>query len=283
MHNLDIALVRTFVAVADAGSMTIAANALHLTQGAISQQIKRLEQNFDCALFARKGRTLTLSADGDRFIGKARALLRMNDEVCAEMMTRPLDGPLRVGVPDDVVGTYFAAIFKAFTEAHPRVDISLVCGSSQALGDLIASGALDIAVIEEPAASAGGEHLRIEPLVWVSARGGNAFLKRPLPLSLVAENCVFRPAIATALAHEGIAWRTVFESGNIEATAATVRSDVAVTAWLASTVPADLEIVRHRALPPLPDFALCLKLPHVTSPAANDFARYVRDGLLRRT
>jgi DNA-binding transcriptional LysR family regulator len=67
-RNLDISVVRTFVAVADHGSMTVAANSLHLTQSAVSQQIKRLEQMFGCDLFERDGRRLELTHDGERFL-----------------------------------------------------------------------------------------------------------------------------------------------------------------------------------------------------------------------
>jgi DNA-binding transcriptional LysR family regulator len=263
--------------------MTIAANQLHLTQGAISQQIKRLEESLESTLFARDGRRLELAEMGERFLGKARSLLKLNDEVCADMTTRPLYGTLRVGVPHDLVGTCFPTIFKAFAETHPYVDVSLVCGSSPELTETVARGLLDIAVVEQPADSASGECLRIEPLVWVAARGGSAHLKRPLPISMVAETCAFRQVVLAALDQEKIEWRTVFESGNIEATTATVRSDLAVTAWLASTVPADLDIVSSpRELPALPPFAISLQLPPTTSQAANEFARHVRDALLRR-
>ena len=104
---------------------------------------------------------------------------------------------------------------------------------------------------------------------------------RPLPLSMVDERCAFRPVVLGALADEGIAWRTVFESGNIEATAATVRAGLAITAWLASTVPADLETLAPHAagLPALPPFAICLRLPATVQPAALEFARCVRESM----
>ena len=70
--NLDTALIRSFVTVAETSSMTAAANALHLTQGAVSQQIKRLENAFGCALFERDRRGLTLTNAGERLLGKAR-------------------------------------------------------------------------------------------------------------------------------------------------------------------------------------------------------------------
>lgn len=95
--------------------------------------------------------------------------------------------------------------------------------------------------------------------MWVGARAGTAFLKRPLPVSLVADTCAFRPAVLSALADQSLDWRVVFENGNIDATRAMVRLDLAVTAWLASTVPSDLDILSADCgLPALPSFAICL-------------------------
>lgn len=281
-QNLDISLLRTFVAVAETSSMTVAANTLHVTQGAVSQQIRRLEDGFDCSLFDRDGRRLELTQSGERFLGKAKRLLSLNDEIWADMTTRPLEGRLRLGVPYDLVGTCFPAIFKAFAEAFPYVEISLLCGTSPELSVALAQGSLDLAVIEDVADSGTGECLRIERLVWVGARGGLSHRKRPLPLSMVADSCAFRTVVLKALGERDIEWRTVFESGNIEATTATVRSDLAITAWLASTVPTDLTVLGHDAnLPALPNFAISLHLPAHSAPAARAFAQTIRDGMLR--
>ncbi|WP_233858821.1 LysR substrate-binding domain-containing protein [Paraburkholderia sp. HD33-4] len=279
-RNLDLDLVRTFVAVADCGSMTVAANLLHMTQGAVSQQVKRLEDVLDCLLFVRKTRRLELSRQGEQFLVKARTLLRLNDEIWADMTGQPLRGALRVGVPYDLV-TRLAPAMKAFANAHPRVEISLVCAASPELSEAVNSGRLDVSLVESVASEAEGEVVCIEPLVWVAGRGSDAWRKRPLPLSMVDERCAFRPVVLGALADEGIAWRTVFESGNIEATAATVRAGLAITAWLVSTVPGDLEtlIPRVTGLPALPAFAICLRLPATVQPAAQEFARHVRESM----
>jgi DNA-binding transcriptional LysR family regulator len=280
-QNLDIFLVRTFVAVADHGSMTAAANRLHLTQGAVSQQIKRLEESLDGRLFERDGRGLELTQFGERFLARAKRLLGLNDEIWADMTSRPLQGSLRLGIPYDLAGTCFPPIFKAFSEACPYVEISLRCGTSPELSKALGSGSLDLAVVEEAHDQATGECLRVERLVWVGARGGLARHKRPLPISMVAESCAFRPLVLKALREKNLDWRTVFESGNIEATTATVRSDLAVTAWLVSTVPSDLEILGPEAadLPFLPSFAISLQMPSDGGAAAKKFAQYVRQGL----
>lgn len=282
MRNLDIELVRAFVAVADHGSMTVAGNLLHLTQSAVSQQIMRLERRLDQKLFRRERRGLRLTPAGERLLPRARRLVGLNDEIWAEMTTR-LAGALRLGVPYDLVGAQLAPVLKRFAEARPLVEISLVCATSPALLQALERGEVDIALVEEPLGAQGGECLGIERLVWVGARAGSAHLKQPLPLSLVAEGCAFRPAVTAALAAQGRDWRTVFESGNIEATTATVRTDLAVTAWLACTVPAELDILGPEAgLPALPPFAISLHLPRSqASEAALELARHLRAGLLR--
>ena len=135
-RNLDLDLLRTFVSVADSGSMTVAANQLHMTQGAVSQQVKRLEDMLDCLLFVRKTRKLELSRQGERFLVKACQLLRLNDEIWSDMTSESLRGSLRVGVPYDLV-TPLAPAMKAFAELHPHVEISLVCAASPELGDAV--------------------------------------------------------------------------------------------------------------------------------------------------
>ena len=279
-RNLDLDLIRTFVAVADSGSMTVAANRLHMTQGAVSQQVKRLEDVLDCLLFVRKTRKLELSRQGEQFLVKARPLMRLNDEIWADMTGQSLSGSLRVGVPYDLV-TPLAPAMKAFAEAHPQVEISLVCDASPKLREALDGGHVDVSLIEYVAGDAEGEVIRTEPLVWVAGRGSDAWQKRPLPLSMVDERCAFRPVVLGALADEGIAWRTVFESGNIEATASTVRAGLAIKAWLVSTLPADLETLAPHAagLPALPPFAICLQLPKSAQPAALEFARCVRESM----
>ena len=100
---------------------------------------------------------------------------------------------------------------------------------------------------------------------------------------MVAETCAFRPAVLQALGERNLTWRTVFESGSIDATTATVRSDLAVTVWLASTVPADLDILSPEAgLPELPSFAINLHVANgPMSPAIAELARQIRGGLAR--
>ncbi|RWB58938.1 LysR substrate-binding domain-containing protein [Mesorhizobium sp.] len=282
IRDIDTTLIRTFVTTSDKASMTAAANALNLTQGAVSQQIKRLEEVLGQSLFERGRRGLRLTRCGERLLDRAKRLLQLNDEIIAEMGGKAVAGRVRIGVPYDLVGTLLQPVLKTYAEAYPQVEISLVCASSPELAAALAAGTIDLAVIEERAGPTAGECLAVDRLVWVGARGGSARLKRPLPVSMVADTCAFRPAVLAALGTHGLDWRTVFENGNIDATTATVRSDLAVTTWLASTVPADLDILSDADLPALPNFSVNLHLPkHAIAPAAGAFAAHIREGLAR--
>ena len=282
-RNLDLQLIRAFCTVAQHGSMTAAANALAQTQGAVSQQIKRLEETLACLLFVRDRRALRLTASGERLQTHGRRMLALNDEIWNDMTQSAAAGKVRIGVPYDLAGACIAPLLRSYADRYPLIEIELVCAASPGLIAALANGELDLAIVEEPVGPSAGTCLSVERLVWVGVHGGRAHLRQPLPVAIVADTCAFRPALLDSLARHGRDWRLKFENGSLEATAATVRADLAVSAWLASTVPADLQILPSQAgLPELPLFAINL---HVASdaptPAVRAFTEHVRDGLTR--
>ena len=281
-RNLDIALLRAFVTTAEHGSMTAAGNTLHLTQGAVSQQIARLE-SLSGSLFLRGHRDLRLTSAGERLLGHARQLLAFHDALWTEMSAGITEGKVRLGAPHDLMGTLLGPILKRYAQAHPQVELILVCAASPELMQTLKRGEIDIALIEESPGSSRGECLAIDRLVWVGAKGGVAHRKSPLPISMVSETCAFRAPVFEELRKRELSWRTVFENGSIDATAATVRSDLAITAWLASTVPSELDILTpERHLPELPDFAINLHFSAgQNSPEVTALARHLREGLAR--
>ena len=281
-RNLDTTLIRSFVTVAETGSMTAAANALHLTQGAVSQQIKRLEDAFACPLFERDRRGLKLTGAGERLLGKARRLLALNDEIWAEITTPAFTGEVRLGMPYDLLTTCLPPILKTYAQEYPHVDVSLVCLTSPLLAKALAAGEIDLAIIEEPVGRSDGECLAIERLVWIGGKGGEAYLKRPLPLSIANDTCAFRPVIFDALRRAGLAWRTVYGNGSVEAVTATVITGLAVTASLAATVPPGLDVLTEQSgLPELATFAINLHLPRAqANPITQGLARHIRDSFI---
>lgn len=269
MRNLDISLLRTLLQVADADSMTVAARRLHMTQGAVSQRIKRLEQAVGQILLIRGKSGNALTAEGKLLLPQARKLVDLNDEVIASMQTAEIAGTVRLGVPHDLMGTHLPPILRAFTAQYPRVTITLVAGSSAELKHAFDTGAVHLALMEEIADVARGETIAMEQPVWVGKAGGNAWQQRPLPVCLVSATCVFRPPMVAALAAADIAWRNVIDYPDMEAVAASVQSDLAVTVLLPSTIPASLLMLGAVAgLPPLPPFAITMLAPAYGASAA---------------
>jgi DNA-binding transcriptional LysR family regulator len=284
MRNLDTSLLRAFVAVAETASMTAAANVLHLTQAAVSQQIKRLEDALGCLLFTRDRRGLRLTGAGERLFGQAKRLLALNDAIWSEMTAQAVTGEVRLGIPHDLVSTHLPPALKAYTAAHPQVMVTLVCRASPDIRRALAVGEIDLAVVEERGCDPGGETLAVEQLVWVGARGGGAFRRRPLPVSVASETCAFRPTILEVLRTAEMDWRAAAEISDVEALNATVYADLAVAALLASTVPAGIEVLGPAdGLPPLPPFRINLYRPRTgASPAAEALAQAVRETFLER-
>ena len=279
LRNLDIGLLRTLIHVAECGSMTGAANRLHMTQGAVSQQVKRLEETLNQTILERGKSGIRLTGDGERLLAKARTLVDLNDDIISTLREPDIAGHLRLGVPHDLIGTHLPPVLQAYTRRHPGVNVSLVTGSSHELRKAFDSGAVDLALLEEPADALTAECLSVERPVWVGAIDGSAWARRPLPLCLVSETCVFRAPLLAALAARGIEWRTEVDYPSLDATGATVRADLAVTAWLASTVPDTLRILGpETGLPELAPFAITLHMPgHGASAACVALAQALRE------
>lgn len=102
-RNLDLTALRSFVAVADTGGVTKAAGLLHLTQSAVSMQLKRLEESLDAPLLDRAGRGIALTAQGEQLLSYARRMLVLNDEVYGKLTSNAYEGEVTLGVPHDII------------------------------------------------------------------------------------------------------------------------------------------------------------------------------------
>ncbi len=125
-RNIDPALLRAFVAVAETGGMTRAGQMLNLTQAAISQQVKRLEDLFQAQLFEREKRKVLLTPDGERLLPLAQRMLETNDQVWGAMTAPDFEGEVRLGVPHDIVKAFMPPILKNFHRTWPRVNVIIV-------------------------------------------------------------------------------------------------------------------------------------------------------------
>ncbi|WP_298569133.1 LysR family transcriptional regulator [uncultured Aliiroseovarius sp.] len=252
-RNLDLTAMRSFATVADAGGVTRAAGLLHLTQSAVSMQIKRLEDSLGRTLLDRSGRGVSLTADGEQLLGYARRMLRLNDEVYARLTDQAYEGEVVMGVPADVVYPAIPEVLKQFHAEYPRMRVQLISSYTSRLKAMFARGECDIVLTTEDTMDAGGETLTTLPLVWVGAPGGQAWRNRPLRLAF-EYNCIFRKGVQQALDEARIPWEMGVESDTTRAIEASLSADLAVYAIIEGTVQPYLEVIDHGGA--LPDLAV---------------------------
>lgn len=252
MRNLDVTTLRSFVAVAEHGGVTRAAGFLHLTQSAVSMQLKRLEQLLDVSLFDRSARSIALTAAGEQLLVYARRMVALNDEVITRLTDQAYEGEITLGVPHDIVYPAIPLVLKQFSAAFPRVQVQLVSSYTRALKTQFARGGCDMILTTETGLNEGGEELCVRPLCWVGAPGGTAWRQRPLKLAF-ARQCTFRPRVVERLDKAEIPWEVIVETDSDRTIEATVAADLAVHTMIDGTVPPYLHLIEHGgALPDLP-------------------------------
>lgn len=252
MRNLDVSTLRSLVAVADAGGVTRAAGFLHLTQSAVSMQIKRLEELLDVQLLDRSGRAVAFTAEGDQLLSYARRMVALNDEAVTRMMVPEYSGTLRLGVPHDIVYPAIPQVLKQFNAAYPGIRIMLESRHTQPLKEMFARGECDVILTTETSLAPGGVTLAERRLSWIGAPGGAAWRQRPLNIAY-GRVCSFRPLAVTALDAADIEWQMLVETDNDSTIHATVSADLAVFTAIEDTEPQQLERIDHGGtLPELP-------------------------------
>jgi DNA-binding transcriptional LysR family regulator len=212
-----------------------------------------------------------LSPDGERLLTFAQKLVALNDETWRSMAAPAFDGEVRLGVPYDLVARFLPKVLRRFDKRFPNVRVSLVTSTSRLLCDALNRGELDLTLTTEVTRPARAESLLVDRLIWVGASGGDAYLRDPLPVSLGAETCAFRPYALAALAKWHRRWRPVSESNSLEPMIATLQADLAVAPMLTCAVPKCLEVLQDASgLPKLPSCHVNLYVPRNTQ---NDMAQ----------
>ena len=184
---MSISLLRTLVAIGDLGTFSAAAKSVNLTQAAVGQQMKRLEQQLDIALFDRNGSTPTLTPLARALIPKARDLINDYDALLDDLTgdTR-LVGEFSLGAVPSSIRALVPMCLKRLRGRAPRLHIRVVPGLSADMLEQVERGAIQAAILSEPAQH--GDNLwwqpfAVEPLVLLVAAG----LEGDEPLQLLTQ------------------------------------------------------------------------------------------------
>lgn len=171
---MELRLLRTFKAVAEAGSFTSAASRIHLTQAAVSVHIRQLEEELGTPLFLRVNKKLFLTETGRALLARVETILRAHDEVKAELtaMSGAARGRLHLGVASTAITVHpLPEILGELKRQHPLADLSIVGGTSELIISRILAGDLDAGLVSLPVeeSDVATEMLRSDRLVAVFA------------------------------------------------------------------------------------------------------------------
>ncbi|MBD3677553.1 MAG: LysR family transcriptional regulator [Rhodobacteraceae bacterium] len=276
-RNLDLTALRSFVTVADSGGVTRAAGMLHLTQSAVSMQLKRLEDALGLQLLDRSARAIAPTAAGDQLLAYARKMLEMNDEALNRLTSQEFEGEVTLGVPHDIVYPAIPKVLQRMNAEFPRVKVQLISSFTRGLKAAFDRGECDLILTTEDDCGPGGETLTTLPLHWIGAPGGSAWRKRPLRLAF-GRHCIFRAGVIRKVEEAGIDWELAVESDFDRAIEASVSADLAIFAVLEGTEPQYLERISHGGqLPALASKKINLYMREAnTAPILPELAEMIR-------
>lgn len=278
---IDIDQLRTFIAIAETGSFTKAAEIVHKTQSAVSMQMKRLEERLDKPVFARDGRASKLTDDGERLLEYARRIVKLNLEALALFAGPELTGSVRLGVPDDYADRYLPEIMARFSRAYPGVELTVICEPSVDLLERIDSNELDLAIITTAAGQRPSETFRRERLLWVTSNRHATHREEPLPLALGRQSCAWRRLALECLEKENRPHRLLYTSSNAGAVAAAVLAGLAISVLPESGLRPGMRVLTPAdGFPELPYCRIGLvRNPHETTALADALAEHIISSL----
>lgn len=202
-RGLDLAQLRTFLAVTEAGSVSGAAQRVFLSQSSVSEQLKKLEERIGQPLFVRSKHGVAPTPAGTKLADHARRIVAMCDAAFDDMLGRSLDGEVRIAITDYFRPHDVAAIIRRFASQHPRLRLHVTVLPSAVIESSAEDNAFDIG-LSLRMVGAGGKRaaakgdmrrsaaIRREMLLWVGARETlreHAALAPPWPLVLLPDTC----------------------------------------------------------------------------------------------
>ncbi|RCS57510.1 LysR substrate-binding domain-containing protein [Parvibium lacunae] len=265
--NLATDLLRTFVAVVDEGGFSPAGALLGRSQPAISLQIKRLQEMVGANLLVREGRGFNLTDEGRVLLSYARPMLRLNDEAIARLSKSGLAGVVRLGVPNEYADSFLPDILGRFAQRYPDIAIEVGCELSTHLLAKLERGEYDLVfgLHTDSAATKGASKVQLkaqswaEKLVWVGSPQHPVQTRRPLPLIVAPQGCVYRQRMLETLEGLGQPWRIAYTSPSFGGIKAGVLAGLGVTVLAASTVPDGLAVLGvSDGMPSLADIRVAL-------------------------
>lgn len=263
---MDIDALRSFIAFVDTGSFTRAAKQTFRTQGAISMQMKKLEEETNQTLFIKEGRNLVLTDQGKKLASYARRLLTLHDQAMAEFSATNNHKPLRIGCPDDYAESILADLIIAIKQRFPLLNIRVICDCSLRLRTYLDAGDLDLAILTRAPDKDEGYLLKHDKGVWVHGGFPELLDSEELPLVLYEEDCKFHSAAIDGLAKLERPYNLICASSNASTLKTLLKRGMGVGTLATSSITDGLYAIESETLPSLPAVDIVLAVAPVPHP-----------------
>ena len=283
---LDLELLNTLVVVADAGSLSAAAPRLFRSQSAISDQVRKLEQQCGVSLLVRAKTGTSLTPAGERLVVHAQKLLALSDAAWREMQGAQLTGDLRLAITDYFRPHALPIIIRRIREQFPQLRLHVGIRKSAWIEQEANAASFDIGVSmtilhsgHSPSdAPPGRIKLRREPLHWIADK---SFTLPPaadtLGLIVLPDSCSLQRFAVHTLDAQGVAYSIEHTASDIGGLHLALAAGLGIACLNASAVPPTAAAIDGDArLPRLPDVEFSLAAPRSGEPA---FVADVRDML----
>lgn len=279
--DLDIALLRSFIVLAETASFGRTGTRIGRSQSAVSAQIARLESMLGQRLVARDTRNVRLTPEGERLLPEARALVAQGDRLVERFRAVATAGEVRFGSPEDFASAYLPEVLGHFAAAHPLVELYVSCQLTLPLIAEFEAGVHDLIVVKQDPARPypGAQLLWREPLVWVAAPGFGVPEGRPVPLVMSPAPCVYRARAVDAFGKAGWRWSGAYTSPSFAGAVAAVQAGLGAMVMPEAMVPPGLR--RLNDWPPLAEVEMSLLIRPHAGPAVAALATFIAEQVRR--
>lgn len=283
-RRLDIDSLRVLSAVSHHGGVTRAAEALGLSQSAVSHKIKRLEQALDCTLLARKAGGALFTPEGEDLLDYASRILGLHDEALLSLARKDLSGRILLGLTEDTTLTDLSRVLGRFKRLHPQVAVRTKVRMSLVLRALLDRGELDLAIMQifDHEVRPTDTVLFQERLYWVKSPDLGLPSEGPVPFLSFDNDCFYRRWALDIGQDEGALLETVFECSSAAGIATGVIAGLGVALLSERHVGPGMDIVKGR-LPHPPGLSYVIRRSRRShNPAQDSLIAAIRDEIGRK-
>jgi DNA-binding transcriptional LysR family regulator len=200
------------------------------------------------------------------------------DETTAAMRRKPLDGPVRIGIPEEYGDTVLPRALAAFAESQPKVDVTVLCGYTAQQMQALENDMLDLAVVFDWSIETRGEVLFIDPTVWVTSTVHKLHERDPVPIAVYGRSNWCRDFAIRSLEQHSRPYRVAYSCDTSGGLKIAVTAGLGIAPLSRSNIPPDCrELTLEDGFPPIDSSRVVMRRnAYHASPAVESMANVIR-------